>query len=234
MPYDKQGVFTAKRKTYQGKIVPVVQKAVRNYVKKQVDRMAETKCVTTVAGFADLEAASQRIIHLSAIGQGDGPKDRVGQVIAPVRIQGRIVVKSTATHPIAWVRCMLIKAKQCDGTPPTLADILPQSATSISALPYDMPFVEELGAATSYGLPQAKRKYEIMYDKLRYLANATDDSSHLAVRFNLNKKLSGKTLFIDTTTSGEGNNTYFLFIHTDAGDDKVEEAHDIRFFFKDA
>lgn len=226
--------YTAKYTTYQGKIVPVVNKAVKTYVKRAVNNMQETKCMTTVAAFADLEAASQRIVHLSGIGQGDGPKDRVGQIIAPQRIEGRVVVKATAATPIAWVRCMLIKAKQCDGTPPTLADILPQSAASISALPYDMPFVEELGAANSYGLPQAKRKFEIMYDKLKYIAEATDDSSHLAVRFNLKKKLSGKTLYIDTTTTGEGNNQYYLFVHTDAGDDKLEEAHDIRFFYKDA
>lgn len=125
---------------------------------------------------------------------------------------------------------MLVKAKQCDGTPPTLSDILPDAGGDIKYLAVDQPFVD----TTGYGLEQGKRKFQIMYDRTKVISYATADASNGLKIFSINKKLVGKTIFTADNSDNEGNNQYYIFIHTDAGDDLIEEAHDIRFFYKDA
>lgn len=210
---------------------PQVKKAVKDYVKGQVNRMTETKVKVIKATYADLEAASQRVIQVSEVSTGGDTSTRSGSVIEPLRIKAKIAVKATAatTNPYV-VRVMLIKAKQCDGTAPTLADILPDASGDLKYLAVDQPLVDTAGTA----LAQGKRKFQVMYDRTRVISYATADASHGLKMFSINKKLSGKTVYIGNGATDEGNNQYYLFIHTDAADDLIEESHDIRFFFKDA
>lgn len=191
----------------------------------------ETKYKAVKAAFSDLEAAAQRIIHLSPIAQGAYPEDRTGQFINPTRLIGRVAVKTTGNNPPCWVRMMIIKAKQCDGTAPTLADILPDSSSDLTFLPVDLPYQD--ATDYGYGLAQSKRKFQVLYDRCISLYGASNDGSKLTHIFKVNKKLSGKIYYTDRLATDEGNNQLYLFVHTDAGNDLVECAHDFRLFFKD-
>jgi len=228
--------------TYRPRYVPRVKRH-RVYPKKKrvsfakkvksvVKRELETHVLSTVATFADLETASQRIINLSAIGLGDTPANRTGDEIEPLRVKGKIAVikkGANATNPVV-VRVMLVKFKQCDGTAPTLADILPDSFADLNFLSVDQPFTDTLG----YGLSQARRKFQILYDKTKMFSFNTADSQNIMKMWSINKKLSGKIHYIGSASTDEGNNQVYLFIHTNAGDDILQEQHDIRLFFKDA
>jgi len=230
MPFNKKtGVFTAKSKTYQGKIVPLVKRTVQNYVKQKVASMVETKAFPSAQAFSDLEAASQIIVNLTGIAQGDQYNQRTGEVIMPSSIRGRIAFRSTATvmGAGAQVRVMIVKAKQCDGTLPTLADILPTASGTLDLLCVDSPF-------TDAGLVTAKRKFSVIYDRWLTCPYDTTVSLNNIKMLKVNLKLSGKTFFSANNATDEGNNQYILMVHTNAADDKIECAYDLRTFFKDA
>jgi len=237
MPYDKQGIFQASNKPIRRNIKAytpkVVQKAVKDYVKGAVNRMNETKLKVVKATYADLESASQRIIPLTTIiNEGTGNDGRNGTSIEPLRIKAKVAVKATAptTNPYV-VRVMLIKAKQMDGTAPTLANILPDASGDIKYLAVDQALVDTAGVS----LTQQKHKFQILYDKTKVISYTTADSSNGLKIFSINKKLKGKTLYLENGGAAPGgNNQYYLFVHTDAANDLIEEAHDIRVFFKDS
>lgn len=205
------------------------KKPLAKMVKRIINRDTETKCLPITAGYADLEVGSFRTIQLSAVSVGSQMNQREGEIISPIAIKGKIAVKVIAeTNPVV-VRVQLIKFKQCDGTAPTLADILPKSSATLDYLAVEQPFLDTNG----YGLTQARRKYKILYDKTVMLANPATNYPWGFKVWSLNKKLSGRTVFSSSNATDEGNNQYYLFIHTNAAIDKLQETHDIRFFYKD-
>jgi len=220
------------RKKYRVKthrVYPRKKKLVKQ-IKAVVNRASETKMVRTYAAFADLEAASQRIVNISKLDQGNTPYQRDGNVVSPISIHGKIAFRNTAVGKSAsetQIRVMLVKYKQCDGTLPTLAEILPDASGALDHLCVDLPLADTTG-----NLPQNRRKFQIVYDKFLTLPYMTGTDHNLKV-LKLNKKLSGKIYFTSTGETDEGNNQYILMIHTNAADDTIEEAHDIRLFFKD-
>lgn len=205
-----------------------VKKVVKDYVKAQVNRMTETHCNSGLAPYADLEAASQRIIHVTNIAQGEDIHERKGDVIAPTKFQAKIAIRLKGVTGVVNVRTMLVKAKQCDGTAPALVDILTQANSNIAYLPVDMGKGD-----VDYEREQSKRKFSILYDKTIQLAKATDDGHKLFRLLSITKKLSGKIIYKGSLGTDEGNNQYYLFIHTDAADDKVEVMTSYRIFYKD-
>jgi len=235
MPYDKQGIYHAKNskdtRTYKAFTPKVVKTAVKSMIKQQVSKALGTKVKTSKATYAVLHAASQRIVGLSAISCGSQNDQREGATISPFLIKGKVAVKAVAatTNPYV-VRVMLVKYKQCDGTPPTLADILPDSNGDMKYLAVDQPYLDTNG----FGIDQAKRKFQILMDKTRTISYATADSSKPLAIININRKVMGKTVFTTDNSGDEGNNQYYLFVHTDAGDNLIHEAHDVRMYFKDA
>jgi len=224
----RYGARTKLRRRYRKKVL--WRKPLATIVKSSLRRNTRTNVKPIKANWADLEAASQRIVQLSEISVGSASDERVGDVIMPLRIKGKVAVKCTAATDPVVVRCMLIKARQCDGTAPTLADILPDANSSLTYLATDQPFLDDTG--NGYGLAQSRRKFQILFDRTVTMSYATADSANVMKFFYLNKKLSGKTYYTNSAATDEGNNQYYLFVHTDAGDDKIEEQHDIRFFFK--
>jgi len=227
MPFDKKGMFTPKYKTYQGRKIPV-NEAVKKYVKKAVKGVSETKVVQTVATVANLTTAAQHIASLSAVAQGDTVADRAGNAIEPLRIQGRIVLTADNSCARSCVRVQLIRFKQCDGTIPTLADIMPLSGAVIGKLSYEQPL-------TATMIAQGRKKFDILYDKLFWFSSATLDSPNMQHVVVINKKLKGKCLFTGASGTDEGNNQLFLFIHTDNNTDgDIQRAYTMRYFFKDA
>lgn len=198
-------------------------------VKRVLKRTTETKLAYDRTAYADLETASQRIIHLTNIAQGDNYNNRTGNVIEPFRLKANISVKAVAAVSPCVVRTTLVKFKTCDGTAPTLSDIFPASGgVSLNYLEYELPLAEY----KSY--QQAGRKFQILYDKIKTISYATADSPCGRIMFRINKKLTGKTFYTDTAGTDEGNNQLYLFVHTNAADNVIQEAHETQLHFKDA
>lgn len=205
------------RKKYTVKTHRVFPKKKRllKTIKAVVARKSETKMVRNYAVFADLEAASQRIVNLTAIDQGNTPYQRDGNVISPISIHGKIAFRNTAVGKSAsetQIRAMIVKYKQCDGTLPTLAEILPDASGALDQLCVDMPLADTTG-----NLPQNKRRFQIVYDRFLTLPYMTGTDHNLKV-LKINKKLSGKIYYTSTGATDEGNNQYVLMIHTKAAD----------------
>jgi len=210
------------------------KKPLRSMVKSIVAKAVETKFYPTKASYADLEATSQRIINLCPMTEGSSPINRQGATISPVRIKGKIAIKAVAgTGPVV-ARVQLIRFKQMNAVAPTLADILPDSSADLTMLAVDQPFAD---TDSGYGMVQGRHRFQILYDRTKQFSSTSNDASNLLHIWTINKKLGGKTTYVDNdmnpATQG-GNNQYYLYIHTDAGADVLEECHDLRFHFKDA
>lgn len=201
-----------------------------NTVNRIVSRHLETHVVSIKATYADLEAASQRLEMLSNVAQGDQPNQRTGAVIAPFRVKGKVAVKMVAAGGPAAVRVLIVKYKQSSGTAPTLAEILPDANADLTTLAVDQPYED----TTGYTLPQSRRRFQIIYDKVKIFSRNSADSSDLLKIWTINKKLTGKTFFTSSLAAQTGNNQYYMFVYTDAANDLLQEQHDIRFYFKDA
>jgi len=166
--------------------------------------------------------------------KGSAPNNRQVATISPVRIKGKIAIKATAEVGPSVVRVMLIRFKQMNGVAPTLADILPDSSSDLTMLAVDQPFAD---TDSGYGMVQGRHRFQILYDRTKLFHSTSNDGANQFHIWSINKKLGGKTTYVDNdmnpATQG-GNNQYYLYIHTDATDDKLEECHDLRFHFKDA
>jgi len=197
-------------------------------VKKIVTRTKEPKMLLSQADWTDLEAASQIIVNLSGMAAGDSAVTRDGDVIEALAIRGRIAFRATATTSASTsqIRVQVVKCRQCDGTLPTLADILPAANASLDRLCSDIP-------NANTGLQQSKRKFQVIYD--RFLTLPYDSAvalGNLKV-LKVNIKLHGKVYYSSTGSGDEGNNQYVLMVHTNAADDKIESTYHLRFHFKD-
>jgi len=204
-----------------------VSKSVKKYVNQAVRKTEEMKVWEEPYALADLTAAAPVIVPFTNVAQGATYTTRAGNAVEAVRIQARIAVRTTQAVPRAAVRVTVVKAKQCDGTIPTLADIFPNANGAIGYIWSDLP----LPYAT---YSQASKKFQIIYDKVKQFASATDDAQTGAIMFNINKKIKGKVLYTGANGTDEGNGQYYLFIHTDNTDTDMDRTFVKRFYFRDA
>jgi len=211
---------------YSKKVPKMVSPSLKKFVKRVINGRKELKCFEEAYAESTLKSTSQVIVPFSNVAQGDTGSTRDGNVIEGVRIQARVAVKTTAAVPRCAVRCTVVKYKQCDGTLPTLADIFPNANSAIGNIWADLPL-------TAGDYAQEAKKFDVIYDKVKHLASATDDASG-AVHFNINKRIPGKIYFTGANGTDEGNNQYYLFIHTDNTDDDLKRIFVKRIYYRDA
>lgn len=203
------------------------KRPIARLVKNIVNRKVETKLFQEIYGSSTLSAASPVIVPISNVAEGDTGNDRTGRVIEPVRLQCKVVVKANAAVPISAVRMTIVKFKQCQGTLPTLADIFPSSAVTIGNISHEMPLL-------STQIANDKRKFQIIYDKVKFISKGTDDANRDVLQFYVSKRLKGKTYYTGVNGTDEGSNQYYLMLHTDNTDNDMVRLFTKRFYFKDA
>lgn len=226
LPYTppKRKALDARKLAYTPK---KVAKSVKTYVKKAVASQLETKRIQS--GFdQEIKTGTALIQNITAIAQGNLVYNRMGNVIAPFHIRGKFYCHLIAACAPSVVRIMILKFKECDGTLPTMADILPTSNGSPQFIATETPFDSE------EKIDQRKRKFQVLYDKVKPLCASTDDGARSQAFWSINKKLVGKTLYTGNLATDEGNNQIFLCAFTDAPASKTHLTGACFLSYKDA
>lgn len=216
--------FRPRRLLFRRKRRLPTRKYVANVARRVMTRVTETKCYSNLTPSASF--AGDVIYHINPIDQGDADSNRTGLIVNNKRLQMKACVYADAAIPACFVRCLLVKYKQCNGTAPTLADILPLSAATQTDISVELPY-------SSGKLSQERKRFQILYDRTKFLATATVDSNQCVAWFKYNKILKDKSVFTGANGTDEGNNHYYLILTTDNEDEDLNLVYTTRIFFQD-
>lgn len=103
---------------------------------------------------------------LNPIAQGDGGNQRDGDQVKIMRTYGSIMCYNNTGDP-QWVRILILRDRQADGTVPTLAEVLELSSSEPHYL-------------AKYNM-NGKFRFKIYHDKLMCLGNSPADGKNVKV-----------------------------------------------------
>jgi len=223
-----------KRMEAMRKVAPKVKK----FVKSAIQRAKEKKFIN----FSDLgegggtdigvivNYATAHIKNLTGITQGDEPFRRQANSVDVYRINGKLVLKATDAVAPSAVRVVIVQDKSNTGTIPTVADVFPQYSQGAGRVDVAMQGIAN-GVHVDQMETENKERFNIIYDKLRYISGATDDSTMTRKALSINKKLKTRVYYKDSGATDESKGQIFLFVFTSYTGNDLSVQYNIRTYF---
>lgn len=215
-----------------------VPKATKKFVKKAINRLADTKYddnVNPTAAGDIITYATPLSDCLTSIAQGSLGSQRDGEKIQVMNLKGRVDVSVVAGEAQGVVRVLIVRDKmQVRGTSTTLATVLP-TYTNARMTSHAMPSI--LDSASSAVVGNNRERFEVLYDKVKYLStlDAVEISRSRHI-FYINKKLNKPAHYGGAlaTAADRSKGQIYMYIFTDSTTaNAFNISYDMRTMFKD-
>lgn len=187
--------------------------SIRSLVRKELSKAVETKHRTTVSGAFDYIPSTGILFNLSAISQGTGDNQRVGNRITATKLHIKKIIRLaySATAQSNGIRALVVKSR---GGPLTITDM----PNYYSPVDLDLMYVLDDRMVTVSGRPD--------------LAGTSFDPD-MAYKYEVKKKLNLNLHYNDTATTATDSNLY-LYLVSEVPLNNAEQAGFETLYYKDA